>query len=109
MICSKKGGQWESITTNHMNLGKYNIEKNIERTHEEPTVANYRGIGVSEMIDSIRSNRLHRCSGELSLHVLDIMDSILKSGKENKIINLRSECKQPEYFSEEENIQLLIK
>ena len=61
------------------------------------------------MIDSIRSNRLHRCSGELSLHVLDIMDSILKSGKENKIINLRSECKQPEYFSEEENIQLLIK
>jgi len=43
------------------------------------------------------------------LHVLDIMDSILESGKENKIINLRSECKQPEYFSEEENIQLLIK
>jgi len=109
MICSKKGGQWESITTNHMNLGKYNIEKNIEKTHEEPTVANYRGIGVSEMIDSIHKNRLNRCSGELSLHVLDIMDSILESGKENKIINLRSECKQPEYFSEEENIQLLIK
>ena len=63
MICSKKGGQWEPITTNHMNLGKYNIEKNIEKTHEEPTVANYRGIGVSEMVDSIHKNRLNRCSG----------------------------------------------
>ena len=102
MICSKKGGQWESITTNHMNLGKYNIEKNLQRTHEEPTVANYRGIGVAEMIDSIHNNRLNRCSGELSLHVLDIMDSILKSGKENKKLMLRSTCSQPKFFSEED-------
>ena len=87
----------------------FNQEKNLKKIHEEPTVANYRGIGVAEMIDSIHNNRINRCSGELSLHVLDIMDSILESGKENKIINLRSECKQPEYFSEEENIQLLIK
>ena len=41
--------------------------------------------------------------------VIPTNNSILESGKENKIINLRSECKQPEYFSEEENIQLLIK
>ena len=102
MICSKKGGQWESITTNHMNLGKYNIEKNLKKTHEEPTVANYRGIGVAEMIDSIHNNRLNRCSGELSLHVLDIMDSILKSGKENKKLMLRSTCSQPKFFSEED-------
>ena len=49
----------------------------------------------------------NRCSGELSLHVLDIMDSILESGKSNKKINLRSECEMPEYFSEEENSTLL--
>ena len=107
LTCTKRGGGWDSIATNHMNLGKYNIEKNIERTHEEPTVANYRGIGVSEMIDSISKNKKNRCSGELSLHVLDIMDSILLSGKESKKVILRSECEQPEYFSEEENIKLL--
>ena len=42
---------------------------------------NYRGIGVSEMIDSIINNKENRCSGELSLHVLDIMQSIIKSAK----------------------------
>ena len=70
-------------------------------------MANYRGIGVSEMIDSIKKGKKNRCSGELSLHVLDIMDSILESGKSNKKINLRSECEMPEYFSEEENSTLL--
>jgi hypothetical protein len=59
------------------------------------------------MIDSIAKNKKNRCSGELSLHVLDIMDSILLSGKESKKVMLRSECEQPEYFSEEENIKLL--
>ena len=107
LTCTKRGGEWESIPTDHLNLGKYNIEKNIEKIHEEPTVANYRGIGVAEMIDSITKGRKNRCSGELSLHVLDIMDSILLSGKESKKIMLRSDCEQPEYFSEEENIKLL--
>ena len=90
-----------------MNLGKYNIEKNHERINEDPTVANYRGVGVSEMINAIGKGIKNRCSGELSLHVLDIMDSILESGKSNKKINLRSECEMPEYFSEEENSTLL--
>ena len=90
-----------------MNLGKYNIEKNHERVNEEPIVANYRGIGVSEMINAIKIGKKNRCSGELSLHVLDIMDSILKSGKSSKKINLRSNCEKPEYFSEEENNKLL--
>ena len=49
----------------------------------------------------------NRCRRELSLHVLDIMDSILESGKNNKKINLRSECEMPQYFSEEENSALL--
>jgi hypothetical protein len=35
------------------------------------------------------------------------MDSILESGKNNKKINLRSECETPQYFSEEENSALL--
>jgi predicted dehydrogenase len=105
--CTSKGGEWESIPTSHMNLGKYNIEKNHERINEDPTVANYRGVGVAEMINAIGKGIKNRCSGELSLHVLDIMDSILESGKNNKKINLRSECEMPQYFSEEENSTLL--
>ena len=107
LTCSKKNGDWETFSTNHMNLGKYNIENNIKKTNEEPTLANYRGIGVSEMIDSIKKGKKNRCCGELSLHVLDIMDSILLSGKIGKKVMLRSDCEQPKYFSEEENMKLL--
>ena len=107
LLCLEKNGDWKYIQTNRMNLGKYNIENNNKKINEKPTVANYRGIGVSEMVDSINKGNKHRCSGELSLHVLDIMDCILLSGKENKKINLRSKCKRPEQFTDEENIKLL--
>lgn len=107
LVCSEKNGDWEYIQTNKMNLGKYNIENSIKKTNKKPTVANYRGIGVSEMIDAIIKGNSNRCSGELSLHVLDIMDCILLSGRENKKINLRSDCERPEQFTEEENIKLL--
>ena len=50
--------------------------------------ANYRGIGLSEMIDSISNNRKARCSLDLSLHVLEIMDGIIKSAEENMIYQL---------------------
>lgn len=107
LVCSKRGGEWKTILTNHMNLGKYNIEIITEKNQEKSIIANYRGIGVSEMIDSINRGKKNRCSGELSLHVLDIMDSILLSGKTDKKVMLRGDCEQPEYFSEEENIKLL--
>ena len=59
---------------------------------------------MSETVDSIKNNRLNRCSGELSLHVLDILDSI---SKENKKIELRSSIKNLNYFSEDEISNLL--
>ena len=64
---------------------------------------NFRGIGVSEMIDSINNNRENRCSGELSLHVLDIMQSIIKSAKVDQKINLESSTKVPDSFLDSEN------
>ena len=59
------------------------------------------------VIDSIKNNRLNRCNGELSLHVLDILDTIIKSAKEDKKLELRSSVSTIEYFSEEENFKLL--
>ena len=100
--CFNKGGDWKIFETKEMILGKYNVLNFSGKSNEVPTNANYRGIGVSEMIDAIHNNRHHRCSGEFSLHVLDIMDSILKSGKENKKLKLRSECSQPKFFSEDD-------
>ena len=101
-ICKSKNGVWKTVLTDKMNLGIYNDEMDTNTP-----LANYRGIGLAEMVDSIKKNRKNRCNAELGLHVLDIMDSILKSVKMSKKIKLRSTCKKPQYLSEKENIQFL--
>jgi predicted dehydrogenase len=58
--------------------------------------ANYRGAGLADMIDAIHNNRMHRCNGELALHVVDIMTSALHSGESGKLIELSSTCERPE-------------
>lgn len=40
-----------------------------------------RGFGLSEMARAIQENRSHRVSGELGLHILEVMESILQSAK----------------------------
>ena len=51
------------------------------------------------MIYSIQNKKINLCNGDLSLHVLNIIDSIHKSaktGKKQKITNL---CDQPKPFN----------
>jgi len=40
-----------------------------------------RGFGLSEMAAAIANNRPHRASGALGIHVLEVMEAILNSGK----------------------------
>ena len=54
------------------------------------------------MIDSILQKRKARCSLELSLHVLEIMDGIIKSAEQNKPYQLSTNPDQPNLFTEEE-------
>ena len=77
------------------------------RSDESPTNANYRGIGLSEMIDCIKHGKKHRCNGDLALHVLDIIESVMKSAISNQQVNLRTTCKQPKIFQENEIEQLM--
>ena len=67
-----------------MSLGKINIRTQSSRANESPTNANYRGVGLSEMIYSIQNKKKHRCNGILSLHVLNIIEAIHLSAKNNK-------------------------
>ena len=105
-VCTSKNGEWETIETDKNNLGKINIH-NSKKTNENPGIANYRGIGVSEMVDSINNKRLNRCSGELSLHVLDILDTIIKSSENDKKLQLRRSINEVSYFAEDEISKLL--
>ena len=74
MTCVDDSGLWEEHKTDDLPLGKINITSHSGRANESPTNANYRGVGLAEMAYCIEHALKHRCSGELSLHVLDIIN-----------------------------------
>ena len=65
-----------------------------EGSDEDPR-ANYRGIGLADMIAAIGEGRAHRCDNRFALHVIDVMTSILKSGEEKRIVDIASSCNRP--------------
>ena len=90
-----------------MLIGKKNIFNKSVRSNEEPEVANYRGVGLSEMIDAIENKRTNRCNGELSLHILDMIDSTINAAINGTEQDLRTNCERPMVFSENEIKQLM--
>jgi predicted dehydrogenase len=68
--------------------------------HEVPVSGGYadagRGYGLADMARAIETNRPHRSSGALAFHVLEIMDAILRSSAEKRVIELTSTVERPE-------------
>jgi len=62
---------------------------------DDEALANYRGAGLADMVAAIHADRPHRCSGELALHVVDIMTSILASGEQGDFVELSTSCERP--------------
>jgi len=61
---------------------------------EIPLISQYsdnsRGIGIAEMILAINENRTNNASGELALHVLEIMEAFLKSSESGERMMIES-------------------
>ena len=93
---SEKDSDWESFDTSKMLLGVPNIEE------EGGIVANYRGIGLSDMVNSIKNKNKARCSIDLTLHVLEIMEGILTSADSKSLYMASTTCNQPNYLSDKE-------
>jgi predicted dehydrogenase len=49
-----------------------------------------RGHGLSEMASAISEGRPHRASGELGFHVLEVMETILTTARDNKRVAITS-------------------
>ena len=97
--CKKLGDNWKEYKTTKMHLGKINIRTQSSRANEAPTNANYRGAGLSEMAYSIEKKRKHLCNGEISLHVLDIITSIMKASKSGVNQSINTDCIKPKKFT----------
>jgi predicted dehydrogenase len=107
-VCKKLGDKWKEYKTNKMLLGKINIRSQSSRANESSTNANYRGVGLAEMAYSIENKKVNKCNGELSLHVLDIIQSTMKACKTETAQLIKTTCKKPQPFSLKE-IRKIIK
>ena len=101
ILLSKKNNELKKINNDNMLLGIPNKKDNTGSK-----IANYRGIGLSDMINSIKENRKPRCSLDLSLHVLETMEAIIQSAKINKKITLNTKTNKPHILKEDEVIKL---
>ena len=54
------------------------------------------------MINSILKNKKPRCSLDLSLHVLEVMESIITSSEKENKIYLKTKPQKPEILTESE-------
>ncbi len=69
---------------------KIQLEKYFPYSH------NSRGLGVSDMADAIKQGKHNRASKELALHVLEVLESILISSRENGgTMEMKTTCEIP--------------
>ena len=103
ILLSKKDQDWQTINNDSMLLGIPNKTDN-----DGSKIANYRGIGLSDMIDAITNQRQARCSLDLAMHVLEVMEGIIASSELNEVYHLKSKPKQPKFLDETEIEKLKV-
>lgn len=54
-----------------------------------------RGAGLADMALALRSGRPHRASGNLALHVLEVMCAIHESGRKGRHVAIEGTCERP--------------
>lgn len=67
--------------------------------YASPDRVNYRMLCVAEMVGALQKGNAPRASGELSLHVLDIMTTIIEASEAQLTIAVRSTTSRPEPLS----------
>ena len=80
-----------TITSSEHPFARNNFELNTATPR-----ANYRCAGLADMAQAIEANQPHRCSLELALHVVEVMQAILLSASERRWREISSTCTRPE-------------
>ena len=106
-VSQELGSEWIHHSVENKLLGKTNIFSQSSRSNEAPQQSNYRGVGLAEMLNAIENQKLHRCNGELALHVLDMIDLTMKAAQSGDKKNMRTTCGRPEIFLEDEIKKLM--
>jgi predicted dehydrogenase len=100
LAIGRRGEGWQEIETASKAYGALNWP------YGAPDRANYRMLGVADLAQSLGDGRKPRASGELALHVLEIMEGILEAGRTTAAVTIPP-GPQPAAMSEEEAAALL--
>jgi predicted dehydrogenase len=98
---SDHGGPWSDVDTSDLPFGALNWPV------EAPDRGNYRMLGLADLAAAIREGRKPRVSGELALHVLEVMEAILTAGETGGPLDITPSSCQPEALREEDAEKLL--
>jgi predicted dehydrogenase len=60
------------------------------------SVADYRIIGLLDMVAALRQGRTHRANGDLALHVLEVLDAFERSSAMGRHVLIETPCERPE-------------
>jgi predicted dehydrogenase len=76
-------------------------------TQSGEAMANYRAAGLADMAAAIQDGRDQRCSLDRTLHGVEVMTAILKSGDTGAFVMLETTCTRPAALSPAEAQALL--
>ncbi|MFL5337495.1 MAG: Gfo/Idh/MocA family protein [Geminicoccaceae bacterium] len=99
---SRRGREWEEVATDGVLYGEINWP------YAAPDRANYRMLGVADLSRAISSGAEPRASGELALHVLEVMEAILESGRSGQAVAVAASMDRVPPLSEEDAAALQI-
>ncbi|AGB74190.1 MULTISPECIES: Gfo/Idh/MocA family protein [Rhizobium] len=93
---SEHGADWRGFESDGELYGARNWPFNA------PDRANYRMLGVADLARGLEEGRPSRASGELALHVLEIMEAILQSGESRQSVSIDTQFTPPSRLDEDE-------
>lgn len=89
-VC-KPNGDWQDVPIAAHPFGIANREM-----RNGTMQADYRSIGLVDMAMAITTDRPHRASGDLALHVLEVLEAMLVSSRSGQFVSIKSRCERPE-------------
>jgi predicted dehydrogenase len=91
---SRAGADWEEIDSASQLYGAINWP------YDAPNRANYRVLGIADLAAGLSEGRPPRASGTLALHVLEVLEAILRSGESGAPVELTTSAAQPAVLTE---------
>ncbi|WSH68878.1 Gfo/Idh/MocA family oxidoreductase (plasmid) [Rhizobium ruizarguesonis] len=98
---SSRGAPWQETDTSGELFGAVNWPI------AAPDRANYRMLGLADLARAIIEGRAPRASGDLALHVLEVMEAILRAGETGIAQTIPGIVAQPKELREDEARSLL--